>query len=189
KVNRIIALDRWLFGKIVTQLNRWIPEAGRSGVLLSNDVVWATIRGIPLHLRTSDLFRQLGDVCGRFLNFEKGDSLSSVRICFKLKGGIPEEIPIYHEGFVFPVKVELESPPPSRVCSFPVGSVPDWNPKLKSSVFSPSVIPKRSAHPHPFADLLSSAIADPLCSSSTSTAIVNNLSSALLLDRPVDFSG
>ncbi|CAN1759419.1 hypothetical protein LINPERHAP1_LOCUS7119 [Linum perenne] len=178
KVNRIIALDRWLFGKIVIQLDRWIPEAGRSGVLLSKDVVWATIRGIPLHLRSSDLFRQLGDVCGRFQSFEKGDSLSSVRICFTLKGGIPEEIPIFHGGFIFPVKVELDSSPPSKVCSFPVGAAPVWNPKLKSSAFSPSVSPLLAAPQ-------SCASVDPLGASSSSAAKVFIPSSAPL-NRTVD---
>ncbi|CAN1807427.1 hypothetical protein LINPERHAP1_LOCUS25020 [Linum perenne] len=80
KVERILSLDRWLFGQIAIQLDKWIPEAGRSGVLLGNDVVWVTIRGIPIHLRSPDLFRQLGDICGEFVSFDAGDSLSSVRM-------------------------------------------------------------------------------------------------------------
>ncbi|CAN1823887.1 Putative ribonuclease H protein At1g65750, partial [Linum perenne] len=40
KVKHILALDRWCFGRTVIQLDRWIPVAGRSGVLLSDDVVW-----------------------------------------------------------------------------------------------------------------------------------------------------
>ncbi|CAN1823890.1 hypothetical protein LINPERHAP1_LOCUS30563 [Linum perenne] len=66
KVKHILALDRWCFGRTVIQLDRWIPVAGRSGVLLSDDVVWVTFRGIPLHLRSTALFRQLGDICGHF---------------------------------------------------------------------------------------------------------------------------
>ncbi|CAN1191805.1 hypothetical protein LINPERHAP2_LOCUS41222 [Linum perenne] len=109
RVDRIIALRRWMFGQIPLQLDSWIPNAGRSRVLLDDDIVLVTIRGIPIHLRSPDLFRQLGDICGSFLSFKDAGSLSSVRLKIKLKGSIPDEIPITFRGFSFPLKVELEA--------------------------------------------------------------------------------
>ncbi|CAN1800029.1 hypothetical protein LINPERHAP1_LOCUS22361, partial [Linum perenne] len=132
---------RWAHQNWVIQLDRWIPVADRSGVLLSDDVVWATFRGIPLHLRSTALFHQLGDICGHFLSFEKSDSLSSVRICFRLKGVINEEIPLCFKGLVYPVSVELDSPPPSSCCRFPSDSAPVWHSKRKSVLQTYSASP------------------------------------------------
>ncbi|CAN1194980.1 hypothetical protein LINPERHAP2_LOCUS42850 [Linum perenne] len=108
-VKRIIALRRWRFGDVNLQFDEWIPEAGRSNVLFEEDKVWVTIRGISLHLRSKELFQQLGEVCGTFLKFEEGVSLSSVRLWIKLKVTIPLEIPISYNGMIFPVRVEPDS--------------------------------------------------------------------------------
>ncbi|CAN1781748.1 hypothetical protein LINPERHAP1_LOCUS15552 [Linum perenne] len=75
RVDRILALRWWMFGWIPLQLDSWIPNAGRLHILLDNDIVWVTIRGIPIHLRSPNLFRQLGAICGSFLSFEDADSL------------------------------------------------------------------------------------------------------------------
>ncbi|CAN1152084.1 hypothetical protein LINPERHAP2_LOCUS18521 [Linum perenne] len=109
KVSQILALKRWLFGQIAIQMDHWIVDAGRSNVLLEKEVVWVRIRGIPLHLRSPDLFSQIGNTCGSFISFEDGGSLSSVRILVRLRGVLPEEIPICYDGVIFPVRVEPES--------------------------------------------------------------------------------
>ncbi|CAN1849818.1 hypothetical protein LINPERHAP1_LOCUS39549 [Linum perenne] len=90
-------------------MDGWIPEAGRSRVLLEDDFVWLTIRGIPIHLRSSELFKQLGESCGCFIRAEDGDSLSSIRVCVKLRGSLPEEIPLFFGNVVFPLRVETDS--------------------------------------------------------------------------------
>ncbi|CAN1811099.1 hypothetical protein LINPERHAP1_LOCUS26129 [Linum perenne] len=108
-VQRILALNWFWFGDIEILLDVWIPEAGRSRVLLEEDVVWVTIRGIPIHLRSPELFRQLGEFCGSFIQAEDEDSLSSIRVCLKLRGSIPEEIPLLFEEMVFPLRVEPET--------------------------------------------------------------------------------
>ncbi|CAN1792233.1 hypothetical protein LINPERHAP1_LOCUS19590 [Linum perenne] len=105
KVDRILSINRNRYGDILILLDKWIPEAGRSKVLAREKVVWITIRGIPVHLRSSDLFRQIGSECGTFLAFETCSSLSSVRIKIRLTGILPEFIPIKFEGKVFPVQV------------------------------------------------------------------------------------
>ncbi|CAN1751437.1 hypothetical protein LINPERHAP1_LOCUS4325 [Linum perenne] len=109
KVSQILALNRWLFGKIAIQLDHWILDAGRSNVLMEKEAVWVRIRGIPLHLRSPALFIQIGNSCGSFLSFEDGGPLSSVRIFVRMRGVLPEEIPICFDGVIFPVRVEPES--------------------------------------------------------------------------------
>ncbi|CAN1189054.1 hypothetical protein LINPERHAP2_LOCUS39685 [Linum perenne] len=108
KVNRILSINRWSFGDKVLLLDRWIPEAGRSKVLLNNEVVWITVRGIPIHLRATDLFRQIGLSCGEYLGYEETNSVSSIRINIRLVGVLPEEIPVCYKDWVFPVSVEAD---------------------------------------------------------------------------------
>ncbi|CAN1134824.1 hypothetical protein LINPERHAP2_LOCUS8504 [Linum perenne] len=80
KVEKIISLNKCNFGAIQILLDRWIYSAGRTNVSIRDDVVWVTVRGIPLHLRSFDLFRQLGSACGTFLDFENCVGLSSISV-------------------------------------------------------------------------------------------------------------
>ncbi|CAN1141984.1 hypothetical protein LINPERHAP2_LOCUS12812 [Linum perenne] len=139
KVNRILALKRWMFDGHPLLLDKWISSAGRSNVLLNEDVIWVTASGIPLHLRSSDLFRQLGEACRRFLDFENGDSLSTVRIKIELTGALPEEVPICYDNVIFPVRIVREGMPISGF--LPTRSVIEqgWRNKGKSSLSPCSV--------------------------------------------------
>ncbi|CAN1762922.1 hypothetical protein LINPERHAP1_LOCUS8597 [Linum perenne] len=90
KVDRILSLNLRYYGNVQILFDKWILEAGRSKVLLINNVLWVLVSGIPLNLRSSDLFRQLGSVCGEFLGFEEPGSLSSVRIKIKPKVAVSQ---------------------------------------------------------------------------------------------------
>ncbi|CAN1744135.1 hypothetical protein LINPERHAP1_LOCUS2017 [Linum perenne] len=70
KVDRILSLNCRDFEGIEILLDKWIPEAGRSKVLEEENIQWITIRGIPAHFRSSDLFRRVGMICGVFLGYE-----------------------------------------------------------------------------------------------------------------------
>ncbi|CAN1129370.1 hypothetical protein LINPERHAP2_LOCUS5177 [Linum perenne] len=50
----------------------------------------------------------MGDICGRFLGYDHGSSLSSVHIKIKLRGLIPTEIPLSYGEEVFPLVVERD---------------------------------------------------------------------------------
>ncbi|CAN1127374.1 hypothetical protein LINPERHAP2_LOCUS4007 [Linum perenne] len=113
KVDRILAINRRSFNSIPILLDRWIPDAGCSSVLSSENVFWVTFSGITIHLRSPDLFRQLGEVCGVFLGFEACSSLSSVRIKIKCGGELPKVIPISFENATFEVKVFPDESPRS----------------------------------------------------------------------------
>ncbi|CAN1168351.1 hypothetical protein LINPERHAP2_LOCUS27773 [Linum perenne] len=115
RVDRILSLNRKSFNGIPILLDKWIPEAGLSRVLAEDGVIWITIRGIPIHLRSSDLFRQLGEVCGEFLGYEICSSLSSVRIRIKTLGSLPKEISLKHGGSSFTVKVFSDQAEPTLV--------------------------------------------------------------------------
>ncbi|CAN1164339.1 hypothetical protein LINPERHAP2_LOCUS25521 [Linum perenne] len=120
KVLKIKALNRCRFGSVVILLDEWIPEAGRSNVSFEEDVVWVTISGIPLQLRSSELFKELGDLCGDFLSYDDRCSLSSVRLKIRLRGSVPEDIPLLFEDVIFPLKMVQDPFIPARSCGFDV---------------------------------------------------------------------
>ncbi|CAN1173962.1 hypothetical protein LINPERHAP2_LOCUS30995 [Linum perenne] len=112
EVERILALKRWRFKDWDIFMDVWTKAAGRSRVLEDSNTAWVVVRGIPLHLRSMELFRQIGDYCGGFISAEDGVSLSSIRL--KVTGGslIPDELPIRHGSEIFPVRIEAEAPSP-----------------------------------------------------------------------------
>ncbi|CAN1132747.1 hypothetical protein LINPERPRIM_LOCUS30244 [Linum perenne] len=65
-VCRVLALDRCLFGATRVFFDRWTEGAGRSACLENQGLAWILVKGIPLHLRSMELFRSLGDCCGGF---------------------------------------------------------------------------------------------------------------------------
>ncbi|CAN1122016.1 hypothetical protein LINPERHAP2_LOCUS1137, partial [Linum perenne] len=143
KVNKNVEHSQWLFGDRRILSDRWIPSAGRSKVLLKEDVVWITVRGIPLHLRSDDLFRQLGTACGVYIDHEDGDSLSSIRIKIKMSGAVPEEVLICHEDLVFSVSIEKEAVGLPKALSLDSAINGRWRNKGKYSFF-PSSLPSSS---------------------------------------------
>ncbi|CAN0881137.1 hypothetical protein LINGRAHAP2_LOCUS14059, partial [Linum grandiflorum] len=67
-------------------------------IFTDKGVVWLRVDGIPLHLRSIDLFRKLGNVCGGFVDFnEDGCSLNAVRIKVNKVGVIPHRFPVLFE--------------------------------------------------------------------------------------------
>ncbi|CAN1179869.1 hypothetical protein LINPERHAP2_LOCUS34446 [Linum perenne] len=122
KVERILSLNRTIFNGVQILLDKWIPEAGLSNVLLKEGVIWITIRGIPIHLRSSDLFRQLGAECGEFMGYEICSSLSSVRLRIKPSTSLPNEILVKSGDSSFTVRVipdQSDFSPPHDTSSGP----------------------------------------------------------------------
>ncbi|CAN0874911.1 hypothetical protein LINGRAHAP2_LOCUS10525 [Linum grandiflorum] len=64
-----MSLNRWKFRDRQIEVDGWFPFAGRSNVAADRGLVWLRIEGIPLHLRSSSLFSQLGRCCGNFMDF------------------------------------------------------------------------------------------------------------------------
>ncbi|CAN0926378.1 hypothetical protein LINGRAHAP2_LOCUS35308 [Linum grandiflorum] len=112
EVQRILHLNRCRFKNIDIQMDVWIEDAGRSSVMSKLEVAWIRVRGIPLHLRSKDLYRCIGDFCGGFICSEEGVDFTFVRIKIKASDVIPEEVLLSSSSKIFPVRVELETPRP-----------------------------------------------------------------------------
>ncbi|CAN0912617.1 hypothetical protein LINGRAPRIM_LOCUS576 [Linum grandiflorum] len=97
------------FNGIQIQMDCWIKQAGRSSVMADKEIAWIRARGIPLHLRSKELFRSIGDFCGGFLCSDDGPGLAAVRIKVKASGIIPEEVPLCFRAKVFPIRMEVEA--------------------------------------------------------------------------------
>ncbi|CAN1277278.1 hypothetical protein LINPERPRIM_LOCUS16283 [Linum perenne] len=109
-VDRILALNRYLYGSSQIFFDRWTSEAGRSSCFLKQRVEWIVVRGIPLHLRSVDLFRALGESCGGFVDYDdRLCPLNSVRIKIKLTRDLPKILKLRFAEEVFTVKVCRES--------------------------------------------------------------------------------
>ncbi|CAN1145358.1 hypothetical protein LINPERHAP2_LOCUS14635 [Linum perenne] len=132
EVERILALKRWRFKDWDIFMDVWTKSAGRSRVLEDLNSAWVVVRGIPLHLRSMELFRQIGDYCGGFISAEDGTSLSSIRL--KIKGGsqVPDELPLCHGSEVFPVRIEAEAPSPLSPHGNLSSFLSTWKAKRKS---------------------------------------------------------
>ncbi|CAN0920822.1 hypothetical protein LINGRAHAP2_LOCUS32273 [Linum grandiflorum] len=117
EAGRILSLNRRKFGDVIILMDILIPNAARSSVLLESEVSWVVVRGLPLHLRSSELFGQIGNFCGGFLDSEEGNDLNSVRIKIQSKGTIPEIVNLLFKERIFPVSVHVEEAdavPPCR---------------------------------------------------------------------------
>ncbi|CAN1236928.1 hypothetical protein LINGRAPRIM_LOCUS1780 [Linum grandiflorum] len=109
-VERILRLGRWKFRGRRIDADRWMSMAGISKVKAEAGIVWVRFDGIPLHLRSSALFRHLGDLCGGFLDSsEKGCSLNSIRIQVRAAAAIPKSIPILFEDSRFMLTAMVEA--------------------------------------------------------------------------------
>ncbi|CAN1139923.1 hypothetical protein LINPERHAP2_LOCUS11562 [Linum perenne] len=109
-VTRVIKLERCWFGATRVLLDRWTVEAGRSKYLASQNLAWVTVQGIPLHLRSLDLFQRLGEACGGFLDYDdKLCPLNSVRLKVALSSSMPTQIRVCFLEESFILKVVRES--------------------------------------------------------------------------------
>ncbi|CAN0862012.1 hypothetical protein LINGRAHAP2_LOCUS8364 [Linum grandiflorum] len=107
EARRVLALERKSFNSVEIQMDRWIEEAGRLDVMANFEVAWIRVRGIPLHLRSKQLYESIGDFCGGFLGSDEGTSLSHVRIKVRTTTTISDEIPLCFELDVYPIRVEM----------------------------------------------------------------------------------
>ncbi|CAN1815014.1 hypothetical protein LINPERHAP1_LOCUS27292 [Linum perenne] len=64
EVERIINLDRWCFPNHRTVADKWLDKAGTSNVCENRGVVWVTVKGLPLHLRSDAIFREVASRFG-----------------------------------------------------------------------------------------------------------------------------
>ncbi|CAN1256285.1 hypothetical protein LINPERPRIM_LOCUS9272 [Linum perenne] len=172
EVRRVLALKRWTFGDFNILMDRWIADAGRSSVLLEDRVGWVIARGFPLHLRSTDLFKSVGDRCGGFLKAEQGSSLSSVRLKIKLGQSIPEEILLRFGSDIFPIRIDSEGLAPVSPSGPEAVFFQKWKAKGKLCGAVPGKLPPPVVVPFPEC---SSSATPPLVLSESLANSVNSL--------------
>ncbi|CAN1171403.1 hypothetical protein LINPERPRIM_LOCUS7951 [Linum perenne] len=109
-VDRILALNRIWYGASKIFLDRWTPSAGRTEVI-GQHMMWIQARGIPLHLRSEDLFRQIGDRCGGYIDHDSLNCLlNSIRIKVRTTPACPDQIALLFQDHSFLIQISKEAP-------------------------------------------------------------------------------
>ncbi|CAN1220451.1 hypothetical protein LINPERPRIM_LOCUS1905 [Linum perenne] len=106
EVERIISLNRWEPPGHKIRADRWCCGAGTSNVESKRGWVWAFVRGIPVHLRSEALMRDIKSFFGEGAVWsEVGCNLNEVRIRFQASFVAPKVIKIQfrERGFLLPV--------------------------------------------------------------------------------------
>ncbi|CAN0921492.1 hypothetical protein LINGRAHAP2_LOCUS32622 [Linum grandiflorum] len=130
-VERVRRLGRWVFRGRRIEADGWLPFAGRSSVATERGVVWLRFDGIPVHLRSTSLFKELGEFCGRFEEFsDVGCSLNSVQVKVKQVGPIPAEIPLFFKDSCFAIQVEVMAGRSKSVVFVQTDSLPGGSMKV-----------------------------------------------------------
>ncbi|CAN4110033.1 unnamed protein product [Withania somnifera] len=57
----------WEWKKTKTMLEWWKPTTGCWPAEVNRDWVWIRILGVPPHLWSQKIFKQIGDQCGEFI--------------------------------------------------------------------------------------------------------------------------
>ncbi|WMV36295.1 hypothetical protein MTR67_029680 [Solanum verrucosum] len=109
----------WTWKKSRVQLEWWNPRAGCTPAAQKSKATWIRVIGLPLHLWSHKIFRQIGDFCGGWKSTEKEtglkNHLKSARIEVKGDGqNVPREVTITKEGLNFFIPIRLERKPSFR---------------------------------------------------------------------------
>ena len=71
EAERVLARGLRIFKENVLVLERWNPEVGCLRKEPTTKDVWVKVIGLPLHLRSSEVFKRIGDECGGFIAADK----------------------------------------------------------------------------------------------------------------------
>ncbi|CAN1165622.1 hypothetical protein LINPERPRIM_LOCUS33838 [Linum perenne] len=81
EVERILSLKRWELPGYRFRADRWLPRAGTSNVSENRGLSWVKVKGIPLHLRSEAVMRDIAKLLGNQSVFDYwGCSLNEVRV-------------------------------------------------------------------------------------------------------------
>ncbi|CAN1184318.1 hypothetical protein LINPERPRIM_LOCUS8376 [Linum perenne] len=107
--DRVAALKRTSFGAFQVFWDVWTREAGRTRFEQKHEAGWIVANGIPLHIRSPELFRQVGERCGGFVEFDvQGCPLSSVRVKVADLRVLPEVVEVQFRDEVFAIRITRE---------------------------------------------------------------------------------
>ena len=90
KAKWVFESGRRSFNGGVLQLDWWSPESGCIRSKGSVQEAWIRVVGLPLHLWTTEIFRKIGDECGRFVAVDEDTELKKevkwARLLIKMSG-------------------------------------------------------------------------------------------------------
>ncbi|CAN0917890.1 hypothetical protein LINGRAHAP2_LOCUS30568 [Linum grandiflorum] len=105
---RIMGLKNRNFESFLILTDDWIPEVGQSNVLAQRRMCWLQV-GIPIHLRSKELFKAISDLCGNFLeSYVANWFQDGVLLKVFIKDSIPDEVIIRYKFQLFSVSVVVE---------------------------------------------------------------------------------
>ncbi|RVW23507.1 hypothetical protein CK203_090737 [Vitis vinifera] len=93
EAERVLARGLRNFKENVIVLERWNPEVGCLCKEPIAKEVWVRVIGLPLHLRSMEVFKRIGDECGGFIAADKSPSheMQWARILVVPAGSFSEE--------------------------------------------------------------------------------------------------
>ncbi|CAN1178519.1 hypothetical protein LINPERPRIM_LOCUS37127 [Linum perenne] len=101
-VERIFSLNRWEPPGHRIRADKWLSGSGTSNVESQRGWVWAIVKGIPLHLRSEALRRDIKSWFGEGAVWsEIGCNLNEIRVRFHLSFEAPKGIKIQFKGNSF----------------------------------------------------------------------------------------
>ncbi|CAN0870577.1 hypothetical protein LINGRAHAP2_LOCUS9575 [Linum grandiflorum] len=142
--SRILRLDRFYFGSSKIRLDIWLPGSGRSEVLRKQGLAWITASGIPLHLLSQDLYKQIGDRCGGFIEANTSlCPLGSVRLKISCARDVPRSVSLRFLDEFYSIPIVLENGGFGALVEKEVQRTVPEVPKVKSSCKVSQGIPRR----------------------------------------------
>ncbi|CAN0922456.1 hypothetical protein LINGRAHAP2_LOCUS33064, partial [Linum grandiflorum] len=142
--SRILRLDRFYFGSSKIRLDIWLPGSGRSEVLRKQGLAWITASGIPLHLLSQDLYKQIGDRCGGFIEANTSlCPLGSVRLKISCARDVPRSVSLRFLDEFYSIPIVLENGGFGALVEKEVQRTVPEVPKVKSSCKVSQGIPCR----------------------------------------------
>ncbi|CAN1218536.1 hypothetical protein LINPERPRIM_LOCUS1349, partial [Linum perenne] len=106
-VDKIVNKGDWFFRGANVEVRRWFPAAGRLNLLGLQGVGWVQVFGVLVHARSEDVFRDIRNVCGGFIQGQD-TGFSAIRLKVRLGSPVPDSITLNILGVDFELKILVE---------------------------------------------------------------------------------
>ncbi|CAN1216420.1 hypothetical protein LINPERPRIM_LOCUS604, partial [Linum perenne] len=106
--SRIVERGLWFFRGVAVETRFWFPDAGRLNRLETRGLKWILVFEIPVHLRSEEVLRMIGELSGGFVDSQNTD-FSAVRLKVRRKGILPSSLILEANKEKFEIKI-LEEP-------------------------------------------------------------------------------
>ncbi|CAN1165553.1 hypothetical protein LINPERPRIM_LOCUS33790 [Linum perenne] len=108
EASKIVKRGSWHFRGVQVEVRLWFPAAGRLNHLETQGLRWVLVFGIPVHFRSEEVFRKIGDSCRGFVD-SQDTNFAAVRLKVKSGEALPSSLYLAVKGMRFEIKI-LEEP-------------------------------------------------------------------------------